>query len=132
MSFKSRIKHNTKVIVQLRQRIHETFARRSDNEQSWVRWQNACAEFHKRYDDLAFFGGSTNIRQRLRSGDKDAINYAIDFLEVRPYFFRSGYMYKDFMRILQRCLLSATQRKRYEQIKARYEQYLQQRTVDET
>lgn len=129
MSFKSRIQQNAHAITQLHERIHETFAHRDDNEQCRELWKDACSEFHNKYDGLAFLGGTSDIRERLRAGDKEAIEYALDFIEVRPYFFRSGYMYKDFIRVLRNCPLSDSQRKRYDQLKSRYDEYRRQRTV---
>lgn len=127
MSFKSQIRQNACAIAQLHQRIHETFAHRDDNDQSRSLWKDACSEFHNKYYELAFPGGTSNIRQRLRTGDEEAIEYAIDFIEVRPCFFRSGYMYKDFMRVLKNCPLSDGQRKRYDRVKSQYDDYRDQR-----
>lgn len=128
MSFKARIQQNARVITLLHERIHETFKHRDDNASSRAVWENACAEFHKGYQELAFPGGTTNVRERLRAGDVEAIEYAIDFLEIRPYFFRSGYMYKDFMRVLKNCPLTLSQRIRFEAIRERYEQYRKTRS----
>ena len=71
-------------------------------------------------------------RERLRAGDEQAIEYAIAFLEVRPYFFRPGYMYKDFMRVLRNCPLSVDQRKRYNQVRENYLVYRKKRRQTET
>lgn len=67
------------------------------------------------------------MRERLRAGEKEAIDYALDFIEVRPYFFRSGYMYQDFLRVLRNCPLSDSQRYRYDQLRARYDEYRKMR-----
>lgn len=127
MSFKSQIQQNARVIAQLHQRINETFAHRDDNDQGRLLWKDACSEFHNKFNELAFLGGTSDIRERLRTGDEEAIEYALDFIEVRPYFFRSGYMYKDFLRVLRNCPLSEAQRKRYDYLKARYTEYRNQR-----
>lgn len=132
MSFKSQIQQNARVIAQLHQRIHETFAHRDDNDQSRTLWEDACSEFHNKFNQLAFPGGTSEIRERLRAGDKVAIDYALDFIEVRPYFFRSGYMYKDFLRVLRNCPLSDSHWTRYDQLKARYDEYRQRRSVSGT
>lgn len=130
MSFKSQIQQNARAISELHERIHQTFARRDDDKQSRELWEDACSEFHGKYAGLAFPGGTSDIRERLRAGDAVAVEYALDFIEVRPYFFRSGYMYKDFMRVLRNCKLSDAQRKRYEQLKAEYDEYRKQRSAD--
>ena len=127
MSFKSQIQQNARVIAKLHQRIHETFAYRDDNDQSRSLWKDACSEFHNKYNELAFLGGTSGIRERLRAGDEEAIEYALDFIEVRPYFFRSGYMYKDFLRVLKNCSLSDGQRERYDRVRSQYDEYRDQR-----
>jgi len=44
---------------------------------------------------LGYQGGGAS--RRILYGDPEAMEAAICFLEVRPYFFRSGYMYKDIL-----------------------------------
>ena len=128
MSFKSQIQRNSGIIAQLRRRIDETVIHRNDNEASRRLWEDACQAFHDQYEELAFPGGTFNIKQRLRNGDKEAIEYALDFIELRPYFYRSGYMFKDFIRVLKNCPLSEGQRKRYDRVKVKYDAYREKRT----
>jgi hypothetical protein len=123
MSYQSRVQNNAREIVGLRQRLDDAIAHRGDDPQSLPRWEEACAEFHRRYELLAFPGGPRNARSSLRAGDQEAIEYALAFLEVRPYFFRSGYMYKDFIRVLRHCPLSTSQRSRHEELRDAYQQY---------
>ena len=130
MSFKSRIQENARAIGQLHRRVHETYARRDYSAECRKLWEDACSEFHEKYDQLAFLSGTIDARERLRDGDTDALEYALDFLEVRPYFFRSGYMYNDFMRVLKNCPLSPSQRKRYDAIRERYMDYRENRNTE--
>ena len=123
MSFKSQIERNTRIIAELHSRMHQAASRRSDDDASRKLWEDACEAFRGQYEELAFPGGTLTIRQRLRAGDKEAIEYALDFIELRPYFFRSGYMYTDFMRVLKNCPLSEGQRERYDIVKAKYNAY---------
>ena len=127
MSYKNIIRSNTDLIVALRQQIGETGAKRDESEERWQQWVSACSEFRARYSQLAFLGGVETARERLRSGDSASIDYALDFLELRPFFFRSGYMYNDFMRVLRNCPMSDEQTQRYKAIRERYEQYRKQR-----
>lgn len=127
MSFKSRIQQNARLIAQLHRQIHETFALRDDDEQGRSHWQAACSEFHSKYDELAFSGVTSDMRERLRAGDEEAIEYALAFIELRPYFFRSGYMYKDFLRVLKNCTLSEEQRQRYDRVRSQYDEYRKRR-----
>ena len=127
MQSRNQVIQNADEIVRLHRRIRETLCFRDEGPDQKAEWKDACSEFHAKYDDLAFPGGTDNARDRMRAGDDDAIEYAIAFLEVRPFFFRSGYMYKDFMRVLRNCPLSSAQKNRYDRIRERYLQYCQNR-----
>jgi hypothetical protein len=50
--------------------------------------------------------------RRIEYGDPEAMEAAICFLEVRPYFFRSGYMFWDILRKCRKAPLSRAQAKR--------------------
>jgi hypothetical protein len=106
---KQRIRENEAEIVRLHSRIHMTFAHRPKNPDKRREWEQACAEFHARYDGLAFPGGYSGALKRISSGDPEAMEAAICFLECRPYFFRSGYMFKDILRRCRRAPLSVEQ-----------------------
>lgn len=84
-------------------------------------------EFRTQYDALAFIGGVSTARDRIRAGDAQAIEYTLCFIEVRPYFFRSGYMFKDFLRVLRNVELSPTQQTRYDRVCDAYQQYRQRK-----
>ena len=102
---KERIRENAAEIVRLHSRIHETWAQRSMSSEKKREWEQACAEFHARYEELAFPGGYRGALDRVSSGDPEAMEAAICFLEYRPYFFRSGYMFKDIVRRCRRAPL---------------------------
>ena len=121
-SYRQQVERNSKEIVNLRRRIRE--ARHFGDE---AEWRDACRDFHDKYELLAFPGGARGARHRLREGDANSIEYAIAFLEIRPYFFRSGYMYKEFMRVLRNCQLSDSQRKRYDFVREKYLLYRRNR-----
>jgi len=84
---KERICENAAEIVRLHSRIHETLAQRSKSSERKREWELACAEFHARYEGLAFPGGYRGALDRISSGDTEAMEAAICFLECRPYFF---------------------------------------------
>ena len=127
MNYKNVIRANAELIVTLRQRIGETGAKRDESDEHWQQWLAACSDFRDSYNRLAFLGGVDSARARIRSGDPSAIEYALDFIELRPFFFRSGYMYNDFMRVLRNCPMSETQTKRYNVIREKYDQYRKRR-----
>ena len=99
-------------ITRLYARIDETLGRRSSSPQGRDEWRTACAQFHERYGELAFPGGYDGAAARILGGDPMAMEAAICFLECRPYFFRSGYMYKELLRKAKRAPLSPEQSER--------------------
>ena len=117
------ILRNTREIKKLHSRIHETLKDRDKNEHKYKEWQRACAEFHDRYDNLAFPGGYAGAFDRIMNGDHKAMEAGICFLECRPYFFRSGYMFKDLIRKLKKAPLTDNQQARLETVQKAYENY---------
>jgi hypothetical protein len=109
---KRQILENTAEIVRLNARIKETLPDRGTSPAKRREWEQACAEFHQRYAGLAFPGGYEGALERISSGDPETIEAAICFLECRPYFFRSGYMFKDILRRCRRAPLSEQQMER--------------------
>jgi hypothetical protein len=113
---KARIQRNAGEIVRLHERVHETVRHRDQDAEGREAWRRACAEFHEKYDALAFPGGYQNAAQRILAADGDAIEAALCFLELRPYFFRSGYMYQALLRKTKRAALSSAQADRLKAI----------------
>lgn len=120
---KETITRNTEEIVRLHRRIHETLSQRDGSAAKAAEWRDACAEFHIRYNALAFHGGWEGALQRIIDGDPEAMEVAICFLELRPYFFRSGYMWKDILRKCKRAPLSKSQRERFEAVIKKREEW---------
>jgi hypothetical protein len=106
---KRTIAANAAEIARLHARIHETVRYRGKSEKEREAWQEACAEFHARYDALALPGGYGAGLAGISSGDPTAIEVGLCFLELRPYFFRSGYMYKVLLRRIKHATLSPEQ-----------------------
>jgi hypothetical protein len=111
---RSVIQKNAKRVADLHDRVHETFERRDTSPEARVEWSRACSEFHSQYDALAFPGGYEAGLQKIQKGDARAIEDALAFLEVRPYFFRSQYMRTKLVRLLKRAQLSARQSERFQ------------------
>lgn len=115
---------NAAEINRLHGRIHETFRKREDGESFRKEWSDACEELHGRYGQLCLPGGwDAGFKERLKSGDTGTVEVALCFLEVRPYFFRSGYMWKD---LLQKCKgipMSTEQAERFSTLLKKYEEY---------
>ncbi|MBK8188793.1 MAG: hypothetical protein IPK77_16930 [Cellvibrio sp.] len=120
IQIKKLIEEHAETIRKLHARIHETFIYKERNQEKREEWQRACEEFHNRYPQLAFIGGYEGAQERILAGDPYTIEVAFCFLECRPYFFRSGYMYKDIYRKLKRAPLNEAQSERLATIVSLY------------
>jgi hypothetical protein len=125
---KESIVSNAEAIRQLHDRVHRTFQRRDDSVAKRREWIEACQDFQTNYDRLAFPGGywtnaDSNALQRIVGGDEQAMEAAICFLEIRPYFFRSGYMFKDILRKAKKAPLSKKQSARLKVVLANLEEW---------
>lgn len=120
---KERIRESAAEIVRLHSRIRTTVRHRGENSKKRLEWEKACAEFHARYSDLAFPGGYDGALGRITSGDPNTMEAAICFLECRPYFFRSGYMFKDILRRCRRAPLSPKQTIRLRAIEEKWAEW---------
>jgi len=118
---------NAKEINRLKARVDESVKHRGQNEEKRKEWKQACSEFHARYDALAFPGGLAGAYERILSGDAEAMEAAICFLECRPYFFRSGYMFKDILKKSRKAPLRKAQRVRLDLITKKYDEYRENR-----
>jgi hypothetical protein len=124
---KELIRSNAAEVHRLHSRIHEALRYRYKTPEQTERWRHACAEFHSRYDALAFPGGYSSAFERIAAGDSEAIEAALCFVECRPYFFRSGYMFKDLLRKLKRAQLGKSQSERLGAVLIAYERWREQK-----
>lgn len=111
-----------RTIQQLHARIHETLKRR-DTPKGREVWSKACSEFHSRYTELAFPGGYESALARLKKSDPEPVEAALVFLELRPYFFRSGYMRETLLRRLKHVPLSNLQAERFARVQEAQRQW---------
>lgn len=115
---------NAAEINRLHKRIHETYVTRAQADALRTNWSEACEEFHARYGQLCLPGGwDESFKERLRSGESRAVEAALCFLEVRPYFFRSGYMWKDLLRKCKRVPMSNEQAERLSTLLNKYDSW---------
>jgi hypothetical protein len=106
---------NAEEINRLRDRIYETLPFRDKSAYQREQWSQACAAFHAYSDDLWFPGGQAAIL-RIDAGDPEALENGICFLECRPYFFRSGYIFQTILKRVKRAPLSDTQKLRLQKV----------------
>jgi hypothetical protein len=91
---------------------------RAQSDSARQQWQEACAEFHARYHLLAFPGGlnEETFFDQLGKGDPVITEWALCFLELRPYFFRSGYVWQKLLRRLKHVPLSEQQQRQFSDV----------------
>jgi hypothetical protein len=109
---KAAIERNAAEITRLQKRVHETAQLRRKDAESGEAWRRACDEFRTRYDALSFPGGYEGAAARILAADASTIEAALCFLELRPYFFRSGYIRGALKRKLKRAVLDPDQSER--------------------
>lgn len=114
---KAQIRRNADEIARLHARIHATVRERGHSEAKHQQWQRACEEFQARYDQLAFPGGLDGVFERLAAGDPETMEAAICFVELRPYFFRSGYLFEKLLRKARHAPLSKAQAARLQTVR---------------
>jgi hypothetical protein len=103
----------------LNQAIRDTYARRGLSRHEHEEWSKACAKFHAEYANLSYPGGDERLEAFLR-GDAAEIETAILFLDVDPYFFRSGYLKQIIWDRLKGFELSTSQRTQLELVAIAY------------
>ena len=130
--YTNEIIRNAEKITQLKSCIDETVKYRDKNEHKKKEWQKACAEFHEQYDSLAFPSGLDGAYERILAGEPKAMEAAICFLECRPFFFRSGYMYKDILRKSKKAPFNESQKIRLQKVIEAYNEYKQQKTPNKS
>lgn len=118
-SIKRLIVANAEEVRRLHARIHDTHLNRTASPLHLQEWQQACEAFHARFDALSFPGGYATARARIASGDPEAIESALCFVECRPYFFRSGYMFDALVRRLKHVTMTKSQTERFQSVLAR-------------
>jgi hypothetical protein len=98
----------------LNRQIHVTVLERDTSPEERRAWADACDAFHKYRSILDTFWYPESL-QRLLAGDPELLEIAIAFVEVDPYYFRSGYMKQRLFRRLKRLTLPEPQRQRIRQ-----------------
>ncbi len=117
------IRANADEINRLRLAIREAAGARWRGPEEMQRHAAACAEYNQRYEQLAFPGGYANALRQLAEHDPNTLDVVLTFLEVRPYFFRSGYMWKTLLKRAQRVPMGTKQHARLQKILDDYAAY---------
>jgi len=118
---------NAEEVNRLNALIHETVRHRDKGPKQRAEWERACREFHERYDELAFPGTYSAALEKLAAGNPEIHEPVLCFLECRPYFFRSGYMFNRLLRKMKRAPLSVDQKTRLDGVLRRAEEWRRQK-----
>jgi len=100
------IKENSAALSKLDIALRAATKNRHKNPEAYLK---ALADFKEAYNRLAFPGGLDHGFQRLNEHDPNTIETAIAYLIVDPYFFRSGYIKRDILKILKKAPLTQEQ-----------------------
>ena len=105
------IETDARRIEELRAEVLRRAGQRDSSAITRDAWQKACQAFHDEFLLRSFPGGYDAIAS-IREGDGTAIETALQFLEVDPWFFRSGYIKADVARALANAPLDEEQKAR--------------------
>ncbi len=61
------------------------------NQEALDEWRKACNDYHNTTLAIDYLW-SDETRMKIKSGDRETIDDVLLFLEVDPWFFRSGYL----------------------------------------
>ena len=124
------IESNASTLRELHETVNVTFQQRSGGPEARAAWHKASREFHDRWDELAFPGGLRSGLKRIEAGDIKAIETAIRYLEIRPFYFRAQYTRDVFVRLIKRQALSARLQQRFDATRDRLRAWREARRID--
>jgi hypothetical protein len=93
------------------ERIHATAARRNESALAWKAWEEAATAWHAQHRATDKLWESGFLAD-LRASKRPAIEEAILYLEVDPWYFRSGYLKERLIRGLKSAELTERDRRR--------------------
>jgi hypothetical protein len=116
-----RINENAAELNRLHRLVHETCKRRGQSQEAHQEWVQASATMLAQHPALCVPGGMDDeFYPRLKAGDSRTAEVALCFVELRPYFFRSGYLWKEILQKCKNAPLIGDQAERRDFLVARY------------
>jgi hypothetical protein len=92
--------------------VHSTFRERDKSADAWRAWSAAARDANRARRDFYDHDHPDTRAQAVRTGDREAIERAVRFLELRPRFFQSGYAKERLLRAIKTAPLTAPQVRR--------------------
>lgn len=99
-------------IKEAHENVDKTFKLREQDRTSWKIWLDACRRFRDLFTAAHLDSSFYPNEDALRIGEEAAVEVAIKYLELDPYYFRSGYSKERILRILKKLELSKKQQDR--------------------
>lgn len=97
------------------QRINETCEKRDESKAGFEEWEKACSEWHQSEHAVDYLW-EDETRERLRNGNSDVVEDVLLFLEVDPWYFRSGYLKERLLDALRQVQLTERNQARIRKI----------------
>jgi hypothetical protein len=91
------------------QHVSETVRHRDKSTEAWAAWEAATKVFWLAYRDFYEDGVPDTHAAKVRAGDATAIERAVQFLELDPQCFRSGYAKERLLRAVKSAQLTQSQ-----------------------
>lgn len=107
---RSSIRARADELVQLHKDVSSAYGARDGTMEADEAWRLAAARFQEA--TKAFYTTFTGLGAPIRAGNRDAIDFAIRFLEADPWCFRSGYVKADLMTALGNAPVTDDERRR--------------------
>lgn len=104
------IRRDSQTYRALHRKVHETLRHRDGSRAGFLAWQAACEAFH--YFESPMLDLMGEGLERLSAGDPETTDWAVAFLEVDPFHFRSGYDKTYLIRRLKRLPLTFDHKRR--------------------
>lgn len=98
-----------------RDRIHEAVADRDKSREAFEVWRKVCQEWHDSTLPTDYLW-TAETQLRLTEGDRETIDDVLLFLEVDPWFFRSGYLKELLLDNLRQAPLTADDKARLREV----------------
>ena len=95
---------------ELHEKVHESYSYRGKGAKGYRVWEEACKLFHKYESPLDEYLEKACSAKKY--DDNDLLEFVVQFLELDPWFFRSGYLKQIFLTKIKRSNISETMKSR--------------------
>ncbi|NVJ65570.1 MAG: hypothetical protein HWE16_03715 [Gammaproteobacteria bacterium] len=108
--FSALILSETKTLNEQHKNVHVTYKDRKNSRSAMEQWNRACEIWHSYRSELDHY--LDRVFKDFKINDKEIKEFVITFLELNPWFFRSGYIKADLLIRIKRSYLTEEDKKR--------------------